>query len=41
MNSAAQIDGLESQHGVLPVDGLCAPMGGLLEANFNTPISRQ
>lgn len=41
MANGAQIDGMESQNGVLPVDGLCAPLGRLLEASASAPASRQ
>lgn len=41
MANGVQIDGMESQNGVLPIDGLCSPQGGLLEANASAPISRQ
>lgn len=34
-------NGLESSNGVLPVDGLCSPIGGLLDQDSNMPVSRQ
>ena len=41
MAIGAQIGGLESLNGVLPVDGLCAPIGEPVETNASTPVSRE
>jgi len=40
MAIGALSNGLESVNGVLPISGLCEPLGGLLETNASAPISR-
>ncbi|MBI2465584.1 hypothetical protein HYV64_05575 [Candidatus Shapirobacteria bacterium] len=40
MATAAQVDAMESLNGVLPVDGLCDPLGRMLEEHASAPVSR-